>query len=913
MNFQHFFLVMFICISNLIALAQPTNLPLMQISDLEYEGGFKFPSDDFGVSSANYSSGTIAYNPTNASFFMSGFNLDGVVAEFDMPQLVNSTDASVLNDATILQNFTPVLSRTADGNPQSINRITGMTLIGDKLFVNGLDYYDAAADNTHTTLVVDNAAQIANSTIQGYYSLDGAAHASGWISAVPSEWQALLGTSYIMGNSSRYSINSRLPMGLTAFAFNPSDISGTPAGIVPTVSLLDFSLSNPLYADYTGYEDANYNVIQSNGNLGTGHTAVSANVIAGQNDLWTEESQASYGFIVPGTRTYLSIGASGGHVSGIGYKPIQINGDGSACGGPCSYDANDNYNYYWLWDVNDLLQVKNGTLSPHDVRPYDYGVFNAPFQTDQYTQTAEFHPIVGGAFDENSGMLYLSIYDGGSTGPYDRVPAVAAYKIGNVVNNCPAQGTVCDDNNPATVNDIEDGLCGCSGSPSVNNNTCLCPDIVDNANTTITVQTVAELDNALQQADIQNGNMTILIEPGVYQLQSNLRFISANMENLTIMGSTGNRDDVIIKGLGWNNNAVTHIFNVTADGFTAAHMTIGEVFYHAIQVHSNPNDADDFTVQNVRFVDIKEQMLKVSAGGALFADRGKVLCCEFEFTAGIAYQYYTGGIDAHRSLDWTVHNNVFKGIRSPDGTLAEHAIHFWRESGRTTASGNVIINCDRGIGYGLGSDLASGHTDGGLIMNNFVHTNRDVGIGLESAPDVKVYNNTVVTDNYPRSIEYRFPTTTNAQIINNLVSGSISDRSSGSTGTTSTNYTINDYSIFVDAANYNYHLVSMVSNIVDAGTVLPEVTTDIDCDNRVMGGGMDIGADEFSDGLCLDYMVLQNTISQDVYQAQINITSDGLVASTTDVHFRAGESIGLNEGFTVELNATFLAEIGGCN
>ena len=118
---------------------------------------------------------------------------------------------------------------------------------------------------------------------------------------------------------------------------------------------------------------------------------------------------------------------------------------------------------------------------------------------------------------------------------------------------------------------------------------------------------------------------------------------------------------MIIKGLGWNNNAVTHIFNVAADSFTIADMTIGEVFYHPIQVHSNPNDADHFTAHNVKFTDAKEQLLKVSGGGSLFADDGIVECCLFEFSAGIAFQYYTGGIDAHRAKDWMVRFNQFKG------------------------------------------------------------------------------------------------------------------------------------------------------------------------------------------------------------------------------------------------------------
>ena len=371
---------------------------------------------------------------------------------------------------------------------------------------------------------------------------------------------------------------------------------------------------------------------------------------------------------------------------------------------------------------------------------------------------------------------------------------------------------------------------------------CLCPEIDPGANV-ITVSNLAEFEAAIDEANNGNGNMTIVLEPGTYQLTSNLRFIAANMENLTIMGATDNMHDVIIKGLGWNDNSVTHIFNVAADNFTVANMTIGEVFYHPIQVHSNPNDADNFKAQNVRFVDAKEQLLKVSGGGNLFADNGVIQCCEFEFTNGIAYQYYTGGIDAHRSVDWEIKYNTFKGIRSPENSLAEHAIHMWRESSGTVVDANLIIDCDRGIGFGLGEGFENGHT-GGLIMNNMVHTSRDVGIGLETSPNTKVYNNTVVTDNYPRSIEYRFPATSDVLIANNLVNGEISDRSSGSSGELTTNYQYASTDLFSEATDYDFHLDGLPSWIVDQGTYLAEVVTDFDCQDRPISETSDIGADQ---------------------------------------------------------------------
>lgn len=411
---------------------------------------------------------------------------------------------------------------------------------------------------------------------------------------------------------------------------------------------------------------------------------------------------------------------------------------------------------------------------------------------------------------------------------------------------------------------------------------CECPPLPQNVFPSDTVSTVGELQAALSTANSSNGQRNIILMPGTYVLSSNLLFISANMSDLTIRGITGNAEDVILKGQGWNDNSVTHIFNVAADRFTLADMTIGHVYYHPVQIHSNNNgfnDADDCLIQNVRFEDAKEQLLKVSAGGDLYSDRGIVQCCVFEFTAGIAYQYYTGGIDAHRSVDWIVRNNTFIGIRSPEANLAEHAIHFWRESSGTLVENNTIINCDRGIGFGLGGSAVDGHT-GGLVRNNFVHASRDVGIGLEGSPNTKVYHNTVITGDYPRSIEYRFATTSGVHIANNITDRSISDRSSGSSGTVESNVQINDLQIFADAASYDYHLSGPTDGITNAGINLSDVSSDFDCEDR-SDDLPDIGADELLSTPDVDVFLESQAIELWPNPVTSTFTIGGLISGYT--------------------------------
>ena len=393
----------------LLSMEQAEEMPLIDISVLRYMGGFRLPSAPVGddpLATHSFSPGPIAFNPERGSLFTVSHDQHQGIGEFQIPRIVNSNDPNNFAMATMLQNF-----RTFHEDGSSLTgidnffRITGMTLFDSKLVVNYFSWYDAPARETDTSVVFQSPNNLASSNIVGPFQIDGAAHASGWLTPIPSEWQTLLGGDHIAGHS-HGSIVSRLSVGPPAHIMNVSDLTDANKGrAVPSTALLDFSLSEPLHDSsvYNLQSDSVEDILYNEN---------------GKNNLWTIISGASYGFIVPSTGTYMTLGYAGGFNSGLGYKITQT--DGNLCPGPCSYDPEDNYNYYWLWKISDMLKVKNGILQASDLRPYAHG------QLDTRGNAAQ---LKGAAYDPVTKRLYVSLEQGDTIPTFDKPPLILVYAV----------------------------------------------------------------------------------------------------------------------------------------------------------------------------------------------------------------------------------------------------------------------------------------------------------------------------------------------------------------------------------------------------------------------------------------------------------------------------------------------------
>jgi len=306
----------------------------------------------------------------------------------------------------------------------------------------------------------------------------------------------------------------------------------------------------------------------------------------------------------------------------------------------------------------------------------------------------------------------------------------------------------------------------------------------------ISINSVTQLKRELRNANKSKGHVSLNLEDGVYQLGQTLNI---KADHIALTSKSGHPENVILQGGKIKNAGTPVLIKIFANHFSIDSITLKNAKAHLLQIAGEHN-ADYPVIKNCILQDSYQQLVKISYDRKnrpeISADFGLIENSTFQYTNGMGPNYYIGGIDLHAGNSWIIRNNKFKDIASPGRSISEHAVHAWNNAYNTIIEHNIIEDCDRAIGFGLFTrkkhpSIVFGHR-GGIIRNNLIlHKNNndpfaDVGIILEDSAGTLIENNRIwMEHNYPNAIEYRFPSTQNVIINNNITNKNIVSRNGG--------------------------------------------------------------------------------------------------------------------------------------
>jgi len=360
----------------------------LQPQDLRHLGTIRVPASppagQSWRSSFSYGGTALAFNPKRNSLFLVGHDHQQMVAEVSIPNPVRAEVVANLPTAEMLQPFADVTGGRCN------NKIGGLLVFGDRLLWTTYVYYDAAAaaKTSHGVSTLD----LAQPAARGVFSLGGmpAGAVAGCMSLVPDEWKDKLGVSVLTGQAG-IPIVSRTSAGPAAVGFDPEKLGEKP---VPAVPLVYYPLQRPL------------------------------GPLTEENSHWNLAcSLAGMAFVSKGGREALIfVGRRG--LGDYWYGEPEHDGKKDphhTSKGPHAppYEAS-----VWLYDPNDLLQVKLGRKQSWQVRPYHVGPLPGFLPSGL--------PTPGGvAYDPQAGRLYVSQLSGEQRG-YDFLPLIHVYSIGDL-------------------------------------------------------------------------------------------------------------------------------------------------------------------------------------------------------------------------------------------------------------------------------------------------------------------------------------------------------------------------------------------------------------------------------------------------------------------------------------------------
>ncbi|HYB95216.1 MAG TPA: hypothetical protein VEC39_09605 [Vicinamibacterales bacterium] len=376
----------------------PTSLPRLAFTDIQYVGGFRLPSTMSNGESFSFGGRQLAFNPVSNTLFVGARS--GLIAEVSIPGVVNTTNAAAMPFASFLQGFyDPTEGRMSQIGTEGV-ALDSLMVYGNRLYGTAFIYYDA--NNTQRASHFSRSLQLNQPSFQGWSSIwqaDKTGFVSGAMAPVPPEWQPLLGGPAVTGQCC-IPIVTRTSWGPAAFAFDPSKVGQS---AVPGSPLLYYTGEHPTL----GHWDA--------ANPTYGATIAMGGMV-----------------LVPGTRTALYFGTIGTGTNCYGNGTADPTMDGKIgpdgekyCYDPANSDKGSHaypYRYQmWAYDLAEFAQVKAGTKQPWEVVPYGVWPFDLPTKATTIR-------LGGVGYDASTQTLYLSQLHGDQDG-YSFRPVIHALRI----------------------------------------------------------------------------------------------------------------------------------------------------------------------------------------------------------------------------------------------------------------------------------------------------------------------------------------------------------------------------------------------------------------------------------------------------------------------------------------------------
>jgi len=367
---------------------------------------------------------------------------------------------------------------------------------------------------------------------------------------------------------------------------------------------------------------------------------------------------------------------------------------------------------------------------------------------------------------------------------------------------------------------------------------------------TIKVSNVQQLIRALDE--IEPGG-TILLEDGHYMMP---RYVEIKTDKVTLRGSSGNPDRVIIDGANSQDGELIGLRRCT--GVTIADLTIQNTQYNGFKINSETNIQGltiyNCVIHNIWQRGIKSVRVPQENRELLRPKRCRVQYCLFyndrpkhlsDDPGDIANGNYIGGIDIMYAADWVISDNIFINIQGATRE-ARGAIFIWHESQDCVIERNIIIDCDAGVclGNSYRPNDVPYHCLRCIARNNFITRAPEGGIVTDYTQDCRVLNNTIYEPDSHLGRLIRLVHDNDALVVaDNLLNGPDIRNESSSQIAFVSNLAKDLTAVLLDPARGDLHIAGGAADVIDKAKSLSDVTTDIDGQPR--DSRPDIGADEF--------------------------------------------------------------------